>query len=75
MVDGQTVERIVGPCVFVSGAGVRKVLFIEETMTWLTVHPTEETDVEKLEEALVEKSGAWLADRDARDAKDERSIA
>ncbi len=54
------VEEIIAPCVFVSEAGVRKILLIVEEMTWATVHPTTETDQAKLDELLIEKSETFL---------------
>ncbi len=53
------VEIVQAPAVFVSGAGVRKVLHILEEMEWATIHPTRETDLEKLEKALIVKSETW----------------
>lgn len=50
------VHEVVAPCVLTSEVGVRKVLLIEEEMTWLTVHPTEETNLEILDATLIEKS-------------------
>lgn len=47
-------EILKAPLTFVSKAGVQKVLLIIEDMVWQTVHPTNETDVEKLEEMLTE---------------------
>lgn len=44
---------------FVSDAGVRKVLYIEEDMLWSTVHPTEERDLDKLENLLITKSPSY----------------
>lgn len=58
IVDGITTE-ISAPCVFVSGAGVRKVLYIIEDMKWLTIHATDETNVAKLEELLIIKSDSF----------------
>jgi len=55
MMDGQ-IHEITGPSVFVSKPGVRKVLFIYEDMRWCTLHPTEETDLEILENLLINKS-------------------
>ena len=57
--DG-SVREIAAPFVFVSPAGARKMLYIHEDMRWATIHPTDETDLEKLEEALITKSPAWL---------------
>lgn len=53
------IAEVVAPCVFVSKPGVRKVLFIHEDMKWATVHPTKETDLDKLDEQLIIKSHAW----------------
>ena len=58
--DGE-VATVQAPCVLKSNAGIRKVLLIEEEMRWMTVHATEETDLEKLEELLVAKTPAYLA--------------
>jgi hypothetical protein len=51
--DGRR-EELRAPQVFVSKAGVQKVLYIIEDMIWMTAHVTSETDVEKLEEMLTE---------------------
>ena len=42
------------PLIFVSGAGVQKTIFCEDECFWITVHPnpTDETDIEKLEEQI-----------------------
>jgi quercetin dioxygenase-like cupin family protein len=55
LIDGK-LSFIKAPCVFSSGVGVRKALLIEEEMRWMTVHPTDETDLGKLEETLIKKS-------------------
>lgn len=59
MMDG-VVRHIKAPDVFRSAPGVRKVLFIQETMRWATIHPTTETDLAKLEDDLIVKSAAFL---------------
>lgn len=51
--DGRR-EELRAPMTFVSEAGVQKVLYILEDMQWQTIHPTEETDLAKLDEMLVE---------------------
>ena len=58
-IDGKT-EEIVGGDTFVSKAGVQKALLIVEDMLWVTVHPTEETDLKKLENLLINKSEAYI---------------
>jgi hypothetical protein len=47
-------EVLQAPMVFVSKAGVQKALYILEDMIWMTTHVSEETDLTKLEVALVE---------------------
>jgi hypothetical protein len=59
MMDGKIVDTIIGPCTFVSSAGVRKLLHIHEEMIWQTIHATLETDLAKLEEALIIKSESF----------------
>ncbi len=58
MINGN-IQRIQAPCIFKSGAGVRKVLFIEEDMRWATTHVTELTDLAELENALITKSESF----------------
>lgn len=58
--DGK-VATVQAPCIMKSLAGIRKVLLIEEDMRWVTVHPTEETDVGKLDALLIQKTPAYLA--------------
>lgn len=60
MMDDGVVYTIQAPCTFKSEPGVRKILLIEEEMRWATVHPTQETDLNKLEDELVIKSPAFL---------------
>ena len=59
MDDKGTWEEIKAPSVFLSEAGVKKVLVVHEDMRWLTVHPLEkdytEEDMEELEEKLTEE--------------------
>lgn len=59
--DGE-LQQIEGPCMFVSGPGVRKVLWIQEDTLWSTFHvnPDDERDIEKLEARYVVKTQAWL---------------
>lgn len=52
LIDG-VVSIIEAPCILNSNIDVRKVLFIIEEMTWVTIHPTTETNIEILEKHLV----------------------
>jgi quercetin dioxygenase-like cupin family protein len=56
---GGKVEELTGPCIFVAAAGSRKVVLALEETEWANVHPTNETDLEILENTLVRKSAAW----------------
>ena len=58
LMDG-VVHEIQAPCIIKSNAGVRKILYIHETMRWATVHPTDETNIEILEETLTVKTPAF----------------
>lgn len=60
LIDGKAVQEVKAGDVFVSGEGVRKVLYIIEDMRWMTIHPTDETDVPTLESQLVEPTKAFL---------------
>lgn len=48
------VKRLKGHHVFISPPGTKRVGYAHEETTWLTVHATDETDVQKLENSLVE---------------------
>jgi len=52
--DGTTTE-VIAPCTFVSQPG-RKVGLILEDMVWQNIYPTDETDVDKLEDMFLDKS-------------------
>jgi quercetin dioxygenase-like cupin family protein len=51
-----SVKEITAPYTFESEANKRKVLYIEEDMFWTTIHITNETDILKLENDLIDKS-------------------
>ena len=61
LVDGR-VEELIAPMVFKSGAGVRKMAFALEDTRMVNIHhnPTNEQDMDKLEEIFVQKSAAYL---------------
>lgn len=48
------VKEVTAPYTFESEAGVRKVLYIIEDMFWSTVHVTNETNLDKLKDNLVD---------------------
>lgn len=49
------VVEMKAPFMFKSPPGVRRALLIHEDMVWTTVHRSEHTDLEKLEEQLIAK--------------------
>jgi quercetin dioxygenase-like cupin family protein len=53
---GGRVDLISGPTTFISKPGVRKMLYIHMDMRWVTIHPTNVTDVSQLESMLIVKS-------------------
>ncbi len=59
MMDGEIRKFSAGDVVN-SNSGVRKMLFIMQECRWMTIHPTEETDIQRLEETLVTKSKTYL---------------
>lgn len=58
LMDGK-VKQIGAPLVFMSSPGTRKVAYVHEDALFLTIHPTSETDIPKLEELLIEKSDTF----------------
>jgi len=61
--EGGQVAELVAPAVITSNPG-RKLAYILEDTVWQNVYATEERDVEKLEEILLDKSEAWLEHKD-----------
>lgn len=54
-------HTIEAPLVVKSGPNVRKILYIDETCRWATIHPTDTTDLEELAEELIIKSDSYKA--------------
>lgn len=61
--EGGEVAELVAPAVITSNPG-RKLAYIIEDTVWQNVYATDERDVEKLEEMLLDKSDAWLEHKD-----------
>ena len=61
--EGGDVVELAAPAVIQSNPG-RKLAFILEDTIWQNVYATEERDIEKLEETLLDKSDAWLEHKD-----------
>lgn len=58
------VRRIKGPCVLQSSAGIKRAGYAHEDTIWITVHPTNETDVDKIEEHFIAKDFTEFAQID-----------
>jgi hypothetical protein len=57
--DGSTSE-IAAPMIF-TGSPIRKIGYMLEDVVWLNIYPTDERDINKLEEMYAEKSDTWLS--------------
>ncbi len=55
LVGGKEVERITAPCHGITKAGTQRILYFHEETIWITVHATEETDLEKIEDVVIAK--------------------
>ena len=50
------VQKIEAPFHGITKPGTKRILYIHEDTTWITVHVTKETDLEKIEEQIIAKS-------------------
>lgn len=48
-------RRVKAPMHFITPAGTKRVCYCHEETVWVTVHATEETDLEKIEEEIIAK--------------------
>ena len=53
---------IEGPTYFVSSPGLQKVVYALEDTRWITIHRTDNTDLEDIEEEVIAKSYEELPD-------------
>jgi hypothetical protein len=58
MLHGDVITYVEGPAMFLSPAG-RKLGYITEELVIQNIYSTSETDIDKLEEMLVEKGEHW----------------
>jgi len=49
-------KRLKAPYVVSSKPGIKRVIYVHEDATWVTVHGTDETNVEKIEEQFIAKT-------------------
>lgn len=50
------IKRVRPPFIIVSPAGTKRIAYAHENTIWLTVHGTNETDVEKIEQEFIAQS-------------------
>ncbi len=50
------VVEMTGPCTFTSPAGVKRAVSVIEDTLWTTIHLTESTDLEQIEDQVIAKS-------------------
>lgn len=56
------VREIIGPCVFTSLPGTKRAVYAHDETGWITIHPTEETDLAKIEDYVITTDdGEWAA--------------
>lgn len=48
--------ELIAPVTFVSKPGTKRVVIANEETVWTTYHPSDETDLDKLEESIIAKS-------------------
>lgn len=53
-------QRVQGPKLMISQAGTKRALYTHEETVWMTVHATQETDLEKIEAEVIAKSYAEI---------------
>jgi hypothetical protein len=66
-IDGMV--RAQAPHTFVSTPGVKRVIYAHEDTIWTTIHGTDETDLEKLEDEFIAKSYDELPQIDTWEVK------
>ena len=52
--DGK--ETLEAPLTFISKAGIKRAVYAVEDTVWTTIHPTEQTDLSKVEDEVIAKS-------------------
>jgi hypothetical protein len=47
------VQRFTAPCTFVAKPGAKRVIYVHQDLVMINVHPTDETDLEKIEAEII----------------------
>ena len=72
------IQRLKAPMVILSKPGAKRIGFAHEDTIWVTVHPTKETDLKKIEEEVIAKSYEELelpADQVAALKSDDQNVS
>lgn len=56
MTEDGGLEQFTGPRQMVSPAGCKRAVFAHTDVVWTTIHPTQETDLEKIEQEVIAKT-------------------
>jgi hypothetical protein len=56
MTEAGGLERLVGPLTMTSPAGCKRAVYAHTDTTWTTIHRTDETDLEKIEDWVIAKT-------------------
>jgi len=56
--EAEGVIHLTAPFTGITKPGTRRLLFIQEDCIWTTYHPTTETDLDKIEEAIIDPKPA-----------------
>jgi hypothetical protein len=55
VLDTTGVKRIKAPCSFITPAGTKRICFTHSDVVWTTVHKTDKTNLEQIEEDIISK--------------------
>ena len=69
------VKRMQGPVSMISPAGTKRVVYAHSDSVWVTVHATDETDLEKIEDVVIAKEYTDLLPSYIKNAVDVKAIA
>lgn len=58
------IKRIKAPYTGITKAGTKRIVYFHEETIWITVHATEETDLEKIEDELIAKTYEELPEKE-----------
>jgi len=57
IVDGDKSLEVIAPCTLISEVGAKRAIYAETETVLTTFHPTNETDIKKIEADIIEPEG------------------